>query len=272
MRKMFSLLLCTYIFVGCSATHQAKVRERINNKKRTTKVEQTKSNSKSEILVATSEVKVSKDAISDYIDQYKNVAMENMSTYGIPASIKLAQAILESGSGKGKLAQQANNHFGIKCQTVWSGEVIHHTDDAPNECFRKYSSAIESFNDHSLFLTSRAHYRSLFKLEKGDYKGWASGLKAAGYATDPNYPSKLISLIERYELYKYDEMVLGKEFKGSGKTYIAQNTSNASIHEVQAGETLYRISLKYNMTVEDIQRLNNLSGTTISVGQLLKLK
>lgn len=269
MRKIFSLLVCAYLLVGCSATHQAKVRERINDKKKVTKVDKKK---KEEQLTATSKVSVTSEAISDYIEEYKNIAMENMATYGIPASIKLAQAILESGSGKGKLAKQANNHFGIKCQTVWSGEVIYHTDDAPDECFRKYNSALESFDDHSMFLTSRAHYSNLFKLEKGDYKSWAIGLKKAGYATDPNYPSKLISLIERYDLHKFDEMVITNEYKSSGKKYVASNVNQASFHEVIAGETLYRISLKYNISVEEIQRMNNLSGNTISVGQILKLK
>ena len=269
MRKLLSLLFISYMLIGCSASYQAKVRDRINNKVHS---EVSNNNKNTEVLVATSEVKVSKDAISDYVDNFKNVAMENMATYGIPASIKLAQAILESGSGKGKLAQQANNHFGIKCHTVWNGESVLHTDDAPDECFRKYSHPTESFNDHSLFLTSRAHYRNLFKLEKDDYKAWAVGLKNAGYATDPEYSKKLISLIERYQLDKYDRMVLNNEFKSSGKKYIASLKDIPSIHIVQAGETLYRISVKYNLSVEEIQRLNSLSGNTISVGQELKLK
>src|SRR5690606_7126248 len=122
--------------------------------------------------------------------------MERMIIYGIIASIKHAQGILESGSGKAKQAISAKHPFSIKCYNVWSGAVVYHTDDAPNECFRKYNSALESFNDHSLFLTSRAHYQNLFTLNKNDYKSWANGLKKAGYATDPNYAKKLISLIE----------------------------------------------------------------------------
>lgn len=269
MKKVFSLFICAYLLVGCSATHQAKVRDRINNDKKTSKI--SNKTTSSEVLNATSNVRVTSDAIVEYIDAYKDAAMESMVIYGIPASVKLAQGILESGSGKAKLAITANNHFGIKCQNVWSGAVVYHTDDAPNECFRKYNSALESFNDHSLFLTSRAHYQNLFTLNKNDYKSWANGLKKAGYATDPNYAKKLISLIERYELYTYDEMVLSNQFQSKGKKYVA-NENRPSYHEVTAGETLYRISNKYNISVEDIQRLNNLSGTTISVGQLLKLK
>lgn len=269
MKKIISLLVCSYFLIGCSATHQAKVRERINSGKKEN-VKQKASDY--EELKATSDVRVTSDAIADYIEQYKNVAMESMATYGIPASIKLAQAILESGSGKGTLARSANNHFGIKCQTLWSGEVVYHNDDAPNECFRKYDSAIESFHDHSLFLTSRAHYKSLFELDKNDYRAWAFGLKKAGYATDPNYPNKLISLIERYELYKYDAMVLGKDYSQKGTTYTYQKPSIPNMYEVKTGDTLYRISQMYQISVEEIQRLNKLSGTTISVGQILKLK
>lgn len=258
MKKFLSIVVCTYFIVGCSATHQAKVRERINNKK-----------TKKEVLVATSTVTVKADHITNYIEQYKAVAMQNMRTYGIPASIKLAQAILESGSGKGKLATQANNHFGIKCQNVWNGETITHTDDALDECFRKYDSADESFKDHSLFLTSRAHYNPLFYLEPNDYKSWANGLKKAGYATDPNYPNKLISLIERYELYKYDEMVLGDNYKPIQRE---TTTHNTSFHIVEKGETLYSISHKYNITIDQLRNENNIIGNTISIGQKLKIK
>ncbi|MBA4317919.1 MAG: hemagglutinin, partial [Flavobacterium sp.] len=139
-----------------------------------------------------------------YIENYKGVAQANMEKYGIPASIILGQAILESGSGTGSLSVQANNHFGIKCHKDWLGQTVKYDDDAIDECFRKYYNASDSFRDHSLFLTSRPRYSPLFKLNKTDYKAWAKGLKAAGYATDTQYPTKLIGLIERYQLYKYD--------------------------------------------------------------------
>ena len=145
-----------------------------------------------------------------YIATYADIAKEEMRRYKIPASITLAQGILESASGKGRLAVKANNHFGIKCHG-WTGAKIYHDDDRSQECFRKYKEAKSSYEDHSKFLTGRGRYADLFKLKQDDYKGWARGLKKAGYATDRKYPDKLISLIERYKLYEYDEEVLGSK-------------------------------------------------------------
>lgn len=139
-----------------------------------------------------------------YIDQYKDVAIEQMKHYGIPASITLAQGILESGAGKSELAVKANNHFGIKCNG-WTGRKSYHDDDELGECFRAYDNVYESFEDHSKFLTGRQRYSSLFSLKKDDYKGWARGLKAAGYATDPKYADRLIEIIQLYKLYEYDK-------------------------------------------------------------------
>lgn len=141
----------------------------------------------------------------DYIQQYHEIAVRQQRAHGIPASIILAQGLLESGAGKSRLATLANNHFGIKCHD-WTGQTIYHDDDEQNECFRKYRHPRESYEDHSLFLVNRPRYQSLFLLKPDDYAGWAHGLKAAGYATDPNYAHKLISLIERYELHQYDKM------------------------------------------------------------------
>lgn len=139
-----------------------------------------------------------------YIDEYKALAVAEMKRAGVPASITLAQGILESSNGNSYLATVGNNHFGIKCHSDWSGKKIYADDDAPNECFRKYKSAYESFIDHSNFLTVKGRYSSLFDLDPRDYKNWAKGLKKAGYATDPQYANKLISLIERYQLSKFD--------------------------------------------------------------------
>lgn len=141
-----------------------------------------------------------------YIDQYRSIAIEQQRKYGVPASITMAQAILESAAGKSELATQANNHFGIKCTSDWVGKTYNHDDDRPNECFRKYAEASDSYEDHSLFL-KRKRYESLFALSVGDYKNWAYGLKECGYATDPKYPEKLIRLIELYDLNKltFDE-------------------------------------------------------------------
>jgi len=151
--------------------------------------------------------------VDDYILTYKDVAMDKMGDYGIPASITLAQGILESGSGNSELAQKANNHFGIKCHKGWSGKTFHTDDDAKNECFRKYKSADDSYRDHSLFLTGRDRYADLFELKVTDYKGWAHGLKKAGYATNPKYPQLLIKIIEENRLYEFD--------KGITPTYLA---------------------------------------------------
>ena len=166
-----------------------------------------------EELQATSAVKVTPALIHEYINTYKDIAMVEMQRYGIPASITLAQAILESGSGQGRLARHARNHFGIKCHYDWEGDTITHDDDAKGECFRKYEHPEASFEDHSQFLVNRSRYAFLFTLKAGDYKGWAYGLKKAGYATDPGYPQKLLLLIKKYELHQHDTEVLGYAFK-----------------------------------------------------------
>lgn len=145
-----------------------------------------------------------------YIEQFHSIATAQQRSHRIPASIILAQGLLESGAGRSKLATEGNNHFGIKCHD-WQGNKIYHDDDEQNECFRKYTHARESFEDHSLFLTSRSRYQSLFLLSPDDYKGWAYGLKSAGYATDPNYAAKLIDIIERYELYRFDHLKTAEE-------------------------------------------------------------
>jgi len=145
------------------------------------------------------------EKINRYIKKYAPAATKNMRFFKIPASITLAQGILESGYGEGTLAKNANNHFGIKCHKDWKGKSIKHDDDEKNECFRSYKNPLRSYRDHSLFLVDRDRYSSLFELNRKDYRGWALGLKAAGYATDPKYADKLISLIERFKLTRFDE-------------------------------------------------------------------
>lgn len=214
----------------------------------------------SEILVATSSVRVTTEMIQKYIDTYKDIAVVEMQRYGIPASITLAQAILESGTGQGRLARQANNHFGIKCHKGWQGETIYHDDDEKGECFRKYSNPMQSFEDHSLFLRNRTRYAFLFAYAPTDYLSWAKGLKRAGYATDAKYPEKLITLIEKYQLHKYDR---------------AKETSSSDSlreYEVKKGDTLYSIARKWNVSIEEMKRLNGLQGDEIKVGQRLRLK
>ncbi len=139
-----------------------------------------------------------------YISKYKHIAINNMYEFDIPASITMAQALLESGFGQSELAKKSNNHFGIKCKSYWKGEKVYHDDDEKGECFRKYSSVDDSYADHGTFLTDSPRYASLFKLKREDYKGWAKGLKKAGYATNPKYADILINMIELYELDKLD--------------------------------------------------------------------
>ena len=221
------------------------------------------------VLEATTRVKVTTKLVLDYIDSFKEIAKDNMVKSGIPASITLGQAILESGAGTGPLSAQANNHFGIKCHKEWNGASIRHTDDEENECFRKYSDPSESFRDHSYFLTSRPRYSDLFTLDKDDYKRWAKGLKAAGYATDPRYPEKLISLIERYDLQRFDAEVLGKDYVSSSSSQTAFQDS--SKYTVIKGDTLYSISKRFNITVEELKKKNKLTDTNLSLGQTLEV-
>jgi LysM repeat protein len=149
-----------------------------------------------------------------YINQYKNIAMQEQIRTGVPAAIKLAQAILESQTGKSRLATEANNHFGIKCKIEWKGPKIYHNDDATGECFRVYENAETSFIDHSNFLKTRTHYAFLFKLDVTDFTSWAFGLKQAGYATNPNYPALLIKAINDYDLAQYSLIALENKKKG----------------------------------------------------------
>jgi len=148
----------------------------------------------------------SPQAVQAYVDKYKAIAIEEMKTYGIPASVTLAQGIHESGCGCSALALNSNNHFGIKCHNEWNGQTYHHDDDLPQECFRVYNCAEESFRDHSEFLKNRPRYAALFSLPATDYRAWARGLKAAGYATNPKYPEIIIKLIEDYKLNQYDKV------------------------------------------------------------------
>lgn len=207
-------------------------------------------------------------SIEDYIATFAEIAQFEMKAYGIPASITLAQGILESGFGKGELTLKTNNHFGIKCHNGWNGQYEHHDDDARDECFRKYNHPMYSFRDHSIFLSSRARYAALFRLRRDDYKGWARGLRAAGYATDKRYPQKLISFIERYELFKYDQEVLAEGYPAQDSLL----SYNDHVHIVTQGDTLYSLSRKYFVTIDEIMELNSMKNSNLSVGQALKIK
>jgi flagellum-specific peptidoglycan hydrolase FlgJ len=226
----------------------------------------------SEVLEATTRVKVTTAMVLAYIENYKSVAKDNMIRTGIPASITLGQAILESGAGTGPLSVQANNHFGIKCHKEWTGQSIKYTDDEENECFRKYNQPSESFKDHSYFLTTRPRYAELFEFRKDDYKSWAYGLKAAGYATDTKYPDKLIGLIERYQLGRFDAEVLGKEFVPVIVTKPIAYNDDVQSYTVVKGDSLYSISKKFNISIDELKKKNNLTENTISLGQTIIVK
>lgn len=253
----------------------------------------------------------------NYIETFKAVAIEEMNKYGIPASITLAQGILESGSGNSSLAKYANNHFGIKCTSDWRGKGYYKDDDKADDCFRVYKDARESYKDHSEFL-KRKRYSFLFELDKNDYKNWARGLKQAGYATNPKYPDLLIGVIDRYQLYQYDQSESEKDkIKREDKVFSEINanipnekkkftpvetppskqivktpdtlrisapvvTDSATVsstapvfkpgtYTVKQGDTLYGISKRFNVTIEDLKSLNNISDTGIKIGQKLAL-
>jgi LysM repeat protein len=227
----------------------------------------------------------------DYINQWKDVAMLQMQRHKIPASITLAQGILESGFGNSRLATQANNHFGIKCHN-WTGEKIYHDDDEKQECFRKYADARQSFEDHSLFLTTRPRYAFLFDLPSTDYKAWAKGLKDAGYATNPKYPQLLINLIETHKLYLYDQAALGNKVnaeKPKEKKNIKQTASKKSGFDpgekdiniggkeyevykinrrvkyikIEKGDTFYSIANAFDLSELQLRKFNDMHKNSI---------
>lgn len=264
------LLICIICFSSCKSkktttTHKKKHKtERVVRIKQPIKEKGTKAE-EPEIIEVPVNIPYS-ERVANYIKEFSGIAKEEMLQYGIPASITLAQGILESGAGVGELTLKANNHFGIKCHTGWEGDSVYHDDDERGECFRKYSDPKYSYRDHSLFLTQRSRYQDLFKLRKDDYKGWAKGLRKAGYATDPKYPEKLIGIIERYNLEAYDEDVLGKKVSGA-----YPDDSKIGTYSVQAGDTLYSISKRFNVTVETLKEYNGLRNNDISIGQVLYL-
>ncbi len=199
-------------------------------------------------------------ARKEYISTYSGTAVSQMKKYQIPASVTLAQGILESGSGNSFLAQSSNNHFGIKCGNQWKGKTSYHDDDKEQECFRAYSRVRESYVDHSIFLTSNQRYASLFDLKKDDYKAWARGLKKAGYATNPHYADRLIQLIEEEKLYLFDEVNISPEIKTSGNEMVSWQVSTINrvnvIHTIK-GDTFYKLSLRLGLTLRQLHKYND---------------
>lgn len=285
MFKKTVLFLLITILVSCTASKSVIITKKstantpnktvVTTPKKTSPSKPVVKKTTTETIESTSKTVVTSDLINSYIFNYKAIAMSNMKNYGIPASIILAQGILESGAGNGDLALSANNHFGIKCYKDWTGETAYHDDDESQECFRKYNNPDESYQDHARILTQRKRYSGLFALPNDDYVAWAKGLKAAGYATDSKYPDKLISYIERYNLYQYDAQVLGTKYtpivKQSENNKIFEN-QNLSFYEVQKSDTFYSISKKFNITVDELKQKNNLTDNTLSIGQKLIVK
>ena len=268
MKRIIIILFLSVFIFSCGAKKKIVTKKKVERHKTeqvTKSTEQPTEDIKVEDVEKSAPVMTYEDATQAYIANFNAIAMEEMRKYKIPASITLAQGILESGSARGRLAVEANNHFGIKCHD-WTGDRIYHDDDASQECFRKYTRAEESYEDHSAFLTSRSRYADLFKLEENDYRAWAKGLRAAGYATDRKYPDKLIGLIERFELFKYDEMVLQRP------TMAYESAPSKVTHEVIKGDTLYSLSKRYQVPVEMIQKLNNMTNNDLKIGQILIIK
>jgi len=264
-KRIAFVFILTLLVASCGSKKGVVTKKSKSNKEEVVKVDAPKKKKNKQVESETKEVTI-KDSpevyaspIDEYIAIYSDIAQDEMRQYGVPASITLAQGILESSSGKGRLSVEANNHFGIKCHD-WTGAKIYHDDDKKGECFRKYKNSKYSFKDHSIFLTTRKRYHKLFILEKDDYKGWAKELRAAGYATDRKYPQKLISLIERYQLHRFDADVLGKEIGNNDK------------HTVVSGDTLYSISKKYKISVNELKNLNSLDSNNLFVGQVLFVK
>jgi len=204
----------------------------------------------------------------EYISTFSEMAQYEMKAYGIPASITLAQGLLESGMGKGELAIKTNNHFGIKCHKGWQGDFDFHDDDEKGECFRKYNHPMYSYRDHSEFLSNRARYAFLFNYSSKDYKKWAKGLRQAGYATDKRYPQKLIFLIEKHELYKFDRGIKMEKPIANVEPKEYKNR----VHVVKKGDTLYSISRRYYVSVEELKRMNNMHNNDLAIGQELTVK
>lgn len=217
----------------------------------------------------------------EYIAAHKEDAVKEMYLHKVPACITLAQGMLESGNGNSPLAKNANNHFGIKCHKEWGGETYIMDDDSANECFRKYNDVLESYSDHSLFLYSRSRYAALFELNINDYKGWCYGLKAAGYATDPKYPQRLIDIIEKYKLHELNIMENTPKQDLPSRHVI---NSDLSIREVyrfnhikfviaKENDSFYKIATDFNLELDQILDYNDLSkDDKLSYGQKIYIE
>lgn len=208
----------------------------------------------------------------DYINKYKDIAIDHQKRYKIPASITLAQGLLESAAGTSELARKSNNHFGIKCHNSWEGKRVYHDDDEKGECFRKYRNPKESYEDHALFLTKSPRYEKLFKLDITDYKGWAHGLKRCGYATDKAYASKLIQTIELYGLHRYDGKGLPRMPKGY-EYHDMDSKWGLPYVVARDGDTQRLIAREFELYAYQIRRYNDFPrGYKLKAGDIVYLK
>lgn len=272
MRRIYTLLIAVLLFTSCSA-HKSTI-----SRSKAAK------NNKAIQKRNKSSIAQHKDLSSlEYIERFKAIAIQEMNSYGIPASITLAQGLFESGSGNSDLAKIANNHFGIKCGSTWTGESYYKNDDNENDCFRVYNNPEESFRDHSEFLKKK-NYARLFELDKNDFNGWAYGLKACGYATNPKYPQLLLNIIIKYQLDQYDrpegelakikreDRVLGEineTVNQPQQDSISKTTPDDKIYTVKQGDTLYNISKRFGITVDELKALNKMPDFGIKIGQKL---
>lgn len=267
MRTLLLFLGVAVLFSGCVGKKRTTYGKRGKDAVVETRRDSHQADQINSAAAADEFVHIEISSIEEYITVFAPLAREEMRLYHIPASITLAQGILESGYGRGELTLKTNNHFGIKCHTGWEGQYDFYDDDAKGECFRKYNHPRQSYRDHSIFLSSRRRYADLFDLKPDDYKGWARGLKAAGYATDRKYPQKLISFIERYQLYRFDEDIVSR-----AQLKRKSNSESYKVYTVREGDTLYSISRKYLVSVSELMALNNLRNSKLAIGQQLKVK
>jgi len=282
-----TLLLSSILILGlsqCSSSKDSSTQR--PRSKKTTKVRSPKktetrnSETRQTDVVSSAPPSAGRQRIFDYVEQYQEIARMEMQRTGIPASIKLGQAILESDAGRSELARNAHNHFGIKCSTEWNGPSYYKKDDdrkngrLVKSCFRKYDDPRQSFKDHSAFLmdTKKAkRYGGLFKHDSDDYKSWAKGLQKSGYATNKSYAKRLISVIEKYQLNHYDAK--GPVLKASIPTVtVPSSTSNEyKLYTIQKGDSLYAIARKHKMSVDLLKEINLLKNNTIHPGEQLKV-
>tara|TARA_B100000787_G_scaffold169695_1_gene161790 strand:+ start:31639 stop:32484 length:846 start_codon:yes stop_codon:yes gene_type:complete len=278
--KLFLIVLCLLFLASCSSSR--KISTKKNNKVKAVENPINKLPSVRQLQHVKKLEKGSKSLNKytlQYVRKYAPLAVFEMHNYNIPASITLAQGILESGNGRSQLASKSNNHFGIKCHTGWKGAKVYHDDDEKGECFRKYKYVQSSYKNHSEFLSGRRRYASLFKLRKSDYKGWAKGLKKAGYATDKKYPKKLIKIIEDYKLYEFDKIrekdlkrVKKETLRNLRKPSTTSKKSFKEYYQVKKGDTLYSIAKKFKTTVAVLKKINSLKNNSLSIGLKLLVK